>query len=154
MQICCFWNHPPELDSPTQTPHPISKTPATNEPLKMLLFSLSVGCPDSHSTNTENSTSPGRVMLVNPPGTNLIFSIHSQTTEKSNLFAVILLATGHYVPQLAKKIVDYNKANSHSFINLKGFIVRTENCTTLVYWKYYNNFLKMAGGKCSDRYKL
>ncbi|XP_059453841.1 serine carboxypeptidase 24-like [Corylus avellana] len=30
---------------------------------------------------------------------------------------------GHYVPQLAKKIVDYNKANMHPLINLKGFIV-------------------------------
>ncbi|XP_012071521.1 serine carboxypeptidase 24 [Jatropha curcas] len=30
---------------------------------------------------------------------------------------------GHYVPQLAKKIHDYNKAHSHPIINLKGFIV-------------------------------
>ncbi|KAG2668200.1 hypothetical protein I3760_15G149100 [Carya illinoinensis] len=30
---------------------------------------------------------------------------------------------GHYVPQLAKKIFDYNKANSHPIINLKGFMV-------------------------------
>ncbi|XP_015892154.3 serine carboxypeptidase 24 [Ziziphus jujuba] len=30
---------------------------------------------------------------------------------------------GHYVPQLAKRIVDYNKANSHPILNLKGFIV-------------------------------
>ncbi|KAI4381062.1 hypothetical protein MLD38_007178 [Melastoma candidum] len=30
---------------------------------------------------------------------------------------------GHYVPQLAKKIHDYNKAHSKPFINLKGFIV-------------------------------
>ncbi|XP_021275754.1 serine carboxypeptidase 24 isoform X1 [Herrania umbratica] len=30
---------------------------------------------------------------------------------------------GHYVPQLAKKIHDYNKAYSHPIINLKGFIV-------------------------------
>ncbi|XP_010265560.1 PREDICTED: serine carboxypeptidase 24-like isoform X2 [Nelumbo nucifera] len=31
--------------------------------------------------------------------------------------------TGHYVPQLAKKIYDYNKNLSKPFINLKGFIV-------------------------------
>ncbi|KAF3452946.1 hypothetical protein FNV43_RR03379 [Rhamnella rubrinervis] len=30
---------------------------------------------------------------------------------------------GHYVPQLAKKIVDYNKANPHPILNIKGFIV-------------------------------
>ncbi|XAR51138.1 Carboxypeptidase D [Bertholletia excelsa] len=30
---------------------------------------------------------------------------------------------GHYVPQLAKKIHDYNKQLSHPTINLKGFIV-------------------------------
>ncbi|KAF7147596.1 hypothetical protein RHSIM_Rhsim03G0257500 [Rhododendron simsii] len=30
---------------------------------------------------------------------------------------------GHYVPQLAKKVHDYNKAFSHPIINLKGFIV-------------------------------
>ncbi|KAG7035684.1 Serine carboxypeptidase 24, partial [Cucurbita argyrosperma subsp. argyrosperma] len=30
---------------------------------------------------------------------------------------------GHYVPQLAKRILDYNKANSNNFINLKGFLV-------------------------------
>lgn len=30
---------------------------------------------------------------------------------------------GHYVPQLAKKIHDYNKASSHPIINLKGFMV-------------------------------
>lgn len=30
---------------------------------------------------------------------------------------------GHYVPQLAKKIHDYNKALSNTIINLKGFMV-------------------------------
>ncbi|CAN1328490.1 Serine carboxypeptidase 24 [Linum perenne] len=30
---------------------------------------------------------------------------------------------GNYVPQLAKKILDYNKAHSSSIINLKGFMV-------------------------------
>lgn len=30
---------------------------------------------------------------------------------------------GHYVPQLAEKIYDYNKATSQRAINLKGFIV-------------------------------
>ncbi|KAI4335540.1 hypothetical protein L6164_014178 [Bauhinia variegata] len=47
---------------------------------------------------------------------------------------------GHYVPQLAKKIYDYNKANPH-IINLKGFIVGnavTDNyydgIGTVTYW--------------------
>lgn len=30
---------------------------------------------------------------------------------------------GHYVPQLAKKVYEYNKGNSDPFINLKGFMV-------------------------------
>jgi serine carboxypeptidase-like clade 2 len=33
---------------------------------------------------------------------------------------------GHYVPQLAKKINDYNKAFSKPIINLKGFLVKTK----------------------------
>lgn len=33
------------------------------------------------------------------------------------------MCLGHYVPQLAKKIHDYNKAYPHPIINLKGFIV-------------------------------
>lgn len=33
------------------------------------------------------------------------------------------MITGHYVPQLAKKIIDYNSAYSRPIINLKGFIV-------------------------------
>lgn len=31
--------------------------------------------------------------------------------------------TGHYVPQLSKEIVAYNKVHSESTINLKGFMV-------------------------------
>lgn len=31
---------------------------------------------------------------------------------------------GHYVPQLAKRIQDYNNASSNPIINLKGFLVR------------------------------
>lgn len=30
---------------------------------------------------------------------------------------------GHYVPQLAQQIQDYNKKSSNPIINLKGFIV-------------------------------
>lgn len=36
-------------------------------------------------------------------------------------FACIML--GHYVPQLAKKILDHNKGSSEHVVNLKGFIV-------------------------------
>jgi serine carboxypeptidase-like clade 2 len=33
------------------------------------------------------------------------------------------LVPGHYVPQLARKIVEYNKASLYPFINLKGILV-------------------------------
>ncbi|CAH2057458.1 unnamed protein product [Thlaspi arvense] len=36
---------------------------------------------------------------------------------------LVLVHAGHYVPQLTKKIHDYNKQLSHPNINLKGFIV-------------------------------
>ncbi|XP_008443850.2 serine carboxypeptidase 24-like isoform X2 [Cucumis melo] len=64
---------------------------------------------------------------------------------------------GHYVPQLAKKILDYNKANSQSFINLKGFLVGNavtdtnyDALGTVTYWwshamisdTTYNSILK------------
>ncbi|RZC70983.1 hypothetical protein C5167_034173 [Papaver somniferum] len=48
---------------------------------------------------------------------------------------------GHYVPQLAKKIHDYNKARHEPFINLKGFIVGNavtdnyfDSLGTVTYW--------------------
>ncbi|XP_074582527.1 serine carboxypeptidase 24-like isoform X2 [Curcuma longa] len=48
---------------------------------------------------------------------------------------------GHYVPQLAKKIVDYNKASSKPFINLKGILVGNavtdnyyDSIGTISYW--------------------
>lgn len=48
---------------------------------------------------------------------------------------------GHYVPQLAKKVYDYNKASSKHFINLKGFIVgnavtdnQYDSIGTIFYW--------------------
>ncbi|KAJ0965836.1 hypothetical protein J5N97_026974 [Dioscorea zingiberensis] len=48
---------------------------------------------------------------------------------------------GHYVPQLAKKIHEYNKAFPHPFINLKGFLVGNavidtyyDNIGTVSYW--------------------
>ncbi|XP_017250276.1 serine carboxypeptidase 24 [Daucus carota subsp. sativus] len=48
---------------------------------------------------------------------------------------------GHYVPQLAEKIYDYNKATSQPAINLKGFIVGNavtdnyyDNIGTVSYW--------------------
>lgn len=34
-----------------------------------------------------------------------------------------VFVAGHYVPQLAKKIVDHNKASLKPFINLKGILV-------------------------------
>ncbi|KAM6553050.1 hypothetical protein CsatB_013812 [Cannabis sativa] len=63
---------------------------------------------------------------------------------------------GHYVPQLAKMIVDYNKEHSNSIINLKGFIVGNavtdnyyDSIGTVTYWwshamisdKTYNSIL-------------
>ncbi|XP_050385086.1 serine carboxypeptidase 24 isoform X1 [Argentina anserina] len=48
---------------------------------------------------------------------------------------------GRYVPQLAKEIVNYNKAHSHPIINLKGFIVGNavidnyyDSIGTVAYW--------------------
>ncbi|WOL13893.1 hypothetical protein Cni_G22673 [Canna indica] len=48
---------------------------------------------------------------------------------------------GHYVPQLAKKIVDYNKASSKPFVNLKGILVGNavtdnyyDSIGTVSYW--------------------
>ncbi|KZV35532.1 Alpha/beta-Hydrolases superfamily protein [Dorcoceras hygrometricum] len=48
---------------------------------------------------------------------------------------------GHYVPQLAQKIYDYNKNSSHPIINLKGFTVGNavmdnyyDNIGTVTYW--------------------
>ncbi|PUZ78029.1 hypothetical protein GQ55_1G420600 [Panicum hallii var. hallii] len=48
---------------------------------------------------------------------------------------------GHYVPQLARKIVEYNKASPYPFINLKGILVGNavtdnyyDNIGTVTYW--------------------
>ncbi|KAJ0861372.1 putative carboxypeptidase D [Helianthus annuus] len=48
---------------------------------------------------------------------------------------------GHYVPQLMKKIHDYNKNHHYPFINLKGFMVgnaltdhKYDNIGTVEYW--------------------
>lgn len=48
---------------------------------------------------------------------------------------------GHYVPQLAKKVYEYNKGNSNPFINLKGFMVGngvmdaySDNIGSIQYW--------------------
>lgn len=35
------------------------------------------------------------------------------------------LHLGHYVPQLARKIVEFNKASPYPLINLKGILVST-----------------------------
>ncbi|XP_057767208.1 serine carboxypeptidase 24-like [Salvia miltiorrhiza] len=79
---------------------------------------------------------------------------------------------GHYVPQLASKIVDYNNKSSHPFINLKGFIVGNADTDshydyigTVNYWwshslisdhtydlilKSCNNSFKDTSQKCQD----
>ncbi|KAG8072734.1 hypothetical protein GUJ93_ZPchr0006g44621 [Zizania palustris] len=48
---------------------------------------------------------------------------------------------GHYVPQLARKIVEFNKASRNPFINLKGILVGNavtdnyyDNIGTVTYW--------------------
>lgn len=46
-----------------------------------------------------------------------------QISETFILLPIDSIRAGHYVPQLAEKIYDYNKATSQSVINLKGFIV-------------------------------
>ncbi|KAJ4709578.1 Carboxypeptidase [Melia azedarach] len=79
---------------------------------------------------------------------------------------------GHYVPQLAKKIHDYNKAYSRPIINLKGFIVGNavtdnyyDSIGTVTFWwshsmisdKTYHSILKYcnfssekSSKKCDD----
>ncbi|XP_062078439.1 serine carboxypeptidase 24-like [Humulus lupulus] len=79
---------------------------------------------------------------------------------------------GHYVPQLAKLIVNYNKAHSKSIINIKGFIVGNavtdnyyDSIGTVTYWwshaiisdKTYKSILRhcnftadMASNACND----
>ncbi|CAH9144531.1 unnamed protein product, partial [Cuscuta epithymum] len=79
---------------------------------------------------------------------------------------------GHYVPQLANKIFDYNKGLSKPVINLKGFIVGNavtdnyyDNIGTVTFWwthalisdKTYKNILKScnftsteSSSKCDD----
>ena len=42
---------------------------------------------------------------------------------------LVLDLVGHYVPQLAKKILDYNRPLTKPFINLKGFLVCHKNYT-------------------------
>ncbi|KAL1553816.1 Serine carboxypeptidase 24 [Salvia divinorum] len=79
---------------------------------------------------------------------------------------------GHYVPQLANKIYDYNNKSSHPIINLKGFIVGNADTDsyydyigTVNYWwshslisdhtynlllKSCNNSFKDTSQKCQD----
>ncbi|KAL7137927.1 hypothetical protein ABFS83_10G128000 [Erythranthe nasuta] len=75
---------------------------------------------------------------------------------------------GHYVPQLAQQIHDYNKKSSHPIINLKGFIVGnavTDNyydgIGTVTYWwshsmisdKTYKSILKHCDFKSDETSK-
>ncbi|KAE8668548.1 Serine carboxypeptidase 24 [Hibiscus syriacus] len=70
-------------------------------------------------TSIGNFTSLEKVMQVsNGPGA------VSQSEILLDLQQVsINVCTGHYVPQLAKKIHYYNKAHWNSIINLRGFMV-------------------------------
>ncbi|KAK6942302.1 Peptidase S10, serine carboxypeptidase [Dillenia turbinata] len=58
---------------------------------------------------------------------NLIFMIRWMSRFPQYKYRDFYIAgesyAGHYVPQLAKKIHDYNKLSAHPIINLKGFIV-------------------------------
>ncbi|KAL0340267.1 UNVERIFIED_CONTAM: Serine carboxypeptidase 24 [Sesamum radiatum] len=73
---------------------------------------------------------------------------------------------GHYVPQLAQQIYDYNNNSSHPFINLKGFIVGNavtdryhDRIGTVTYWwshsiisdQTYKSIMKNCNFK-SDEY--
>lgn len=72
---------------------------------------------------------------------------------------------GHYVPQLAKKIYEYNKGMSKPFINLKGFMVGNavmdnyyDNLGTVTYWwshamisdETYHNILRHCNFRMQD----
>lgn len=69
---------------------------------------------------------------------------------------------GHYVPQLAKKVYEYNKGNSNPFINLKGLMVGNpiiddyyDSIGRIQYWwtvalisdATYNNIMKNCNFK-------
>lgn len=60
-----------------------------------------------------------QVFINNNKHASIFFKIKNKNPKNLH----ILLITGHYVPQLAKKIIDYNSAYSRPIINLKGFIV-------------------------------
>jgi len=47
-------------------------------------------------------------------------------TKTVNMYILTSTFTGHYVPQLAQKIHEYNNAYKNPVINLKGFMVRTK----------------------------
>ncbi|CAI9787421.1 unnamed protein product [Fraxinus pennsylvanica] len=72
---------------------------------------------------------------------------------------------GHYVPQLAKQIYEYNKRSSHRIINLKGFIVGNavtdnyyDSIGTVTYWwshsiisdRTYNSIIKSCDFKSEN----
>ncbi|KAG8367617.1 hypothetical protein BUALT_Bualt16G0090900 [Buddleja alternifolia] len=90
---------------------------------------------------------------------------YSYTNTSSNLKDSGDKRTGHYVPQLAQKIYDYNKKHSRTIINLKGFIVGNavtdnynDNIGTVTYWwthsiisdKTYKSIIKSCDFK-SDK---
>ncbi|KAK4404337.1 Serine carboxypeptidase 24 [Sesamum angolense] len=70
----------------------------------------------------------------------------SYTNTSSNLKDSGDKRTGHYVPQLAQQIYDYNNNSSHPFINLKGFI---RPCVYLA----YGLFCQMTNERLSDDQK-
>ncbi|CAH8385957.1 unnamed protein product [Eruca vesicaria subsp. sativa] len=76
---------------------------------------------------------------------NLIFLINWMSRFPQYQYRDFYIAgesyAGHYVPQLAKKIYEYNKAFNKSTINLKGFMVgnpdmdkNSDKLGTITYW--------------------
>lgn len=58
---------------------------------------------------------------------NYIVCLFVERHNNDLMMILDITLTGHYVPQLAKKIHDYNKAFSKPIINLKGFMVSSNN---------------------------
>nr|XP_010942076.1 serine carboxypeptidase 24 isoform X2 [Elaeis guineensis] len=83
----------------------------------------------------------GYVTVNAEHGRALFYWLTEAANDAAKKPLVLWLNGGHYVPQLAKKILDYNKASSEHFINLKGFIVGNavtdyyhDSLGTVSYW--------------------
>ncbi|OMO90861.1 Peptidase S10, serine carboxypeptidase [Corchorus olitorius] len=117
----------------------------------------------------------GYVTVNEKQGRALFYWLTEATSLPEKKPLVLWLNGGHYVPQLAKKIHDYNKAYSRPIINLKGFMVGNavtdnyyDSIGTVTFWwshsmisdKTYKAILKhcnftaeKSSKKCDDAWR-